>query len=299
MDLRHLRHFLAVAETLNYTRAAERLMMAASPLSRSIQQLEAELGGPLFARGTRKVELTALGEALIPHAEKTLADVDRLKREMRRRVLGHPEFRVGMRSVPTELVDAVVDDAIKQVRPDAMIRLYPLDSFPQLDQILNGRLALGLVNRPIDDGRLDYFPVLLERAGIALPDRPEYSTLTEVLPEHLAGLRLLVQQGVEPFGPQLREYRDAAADVAHLTTDIIGGLPMLVARGDSCCFTVVNPRAPWHRYLAGDGVVIKPLSGALPRGTTYIAWRVDRDTPDDLGPVLTAIRSRFAVPLDR
>ena len=65
-------------------------MMAASPLSRSIQQLEKELGGPLFVRGTRKVELTALGEALIPHAERTLADVERLKREMHHRVLGHP-----------------------------------------------------------------------------------------------------------------------------------------------------------------------------------------------------------------
>jgi DNA-binding transcriptional LysR family regulator len=298
MDLRHLRHFLAVAETLNYTRAAERLMMAASPLSRSIQQLEAELGGPLFARGTRKVELTALGEALIPHAERTLGDVDRLKREMHQRVLGHPEFRVGMRSVPTELIDAV-DEVIRQVEPQAMVRLDPLDSFPQMDQILNGRLALGMVNRPLDDGRLDYLPVLLERAGMALPDRPEYAALTEVLPEHLAGLRLLVQQGVEPFGPQLREYRDAAADVVHLTTDIIGGLPTLVARGGSCCLTIVNPQAPWHRYLAGDGVIIKPMSAALPSGTTYIAWRVDRDTADDLGPVLTALRSRFASPLSR
>jgi DNA-binding transcriptional LysR family regulator len=298
MDLRHLRHFLAVAETLNYTRAAERLMMAASPLSRSIQQLESELGGQLFARGTRKVELTALGEALIPHAEKTLGDVDRLKRDMHRRVLGHPEFRVGMRSVPTELVDAVID-VIRRWRPDAMIRLDALDSFPQLDQVLDGRLTLGLVNRRVDDGRLDYFPVLLERPGIALPNRPEYCALTEVLPEHLAGLRLLVQQGVEPFGPQLREYRDAAADVVHVTNDIIGGLHMLVARDGSCCLTVVNPSSPWHRYLAGDGVIIRPLSAALPRATTYIAWRIDRDVDDDLGPVLTAVRSRFASPLER
>ena len=53
-----------------------------------------------------------------------------------------------------------------------MIRLEPLDSFPQMDQILNGRLALGILNRLVDDSRLDYLPVLLERVGIALPDRP-------------------------------------------------------------------------------------------------------------------------------
>jgi DNA-binding transcriptional LysR family regulator len=299
MDLRHLRHFLAVAETLNYTRAAERLMMAASPLSRSIQQLEAELGGPLFARGTRKVELTALGEALIPHAERTLADVERLKREMRRRVLGQPEFRVGMRSVPQELIDAVVDDVIRRVEPDAVVRLEPLDSFPQLDQILNGQLALGILIRRADDARLDYIPILLEQVGIALPNRPEYANLTEVLPEHLAELRLLVQQGVEPFSSEMKEYRDAATDVIHVTPDILGGLPALIAHGDSCCFTVVNPGSPWHRHLAGDGVVIRPLAVDFPKGTTYLAWRVDRDTPDDLGPVLSAARSKFASPLDR
>ncbi|WP_166903438.1 LysR family transcriptional regulator [Mycobacterium sp. DL440] len=299
MDLRHLRYFLAVAETLNYTRAAERLMMAASPLSRSIQQLEAELGGPLFVRGTRKVELTALGEALIPHAERTLADVDRLKREMHHRVLGRPEFRVGMRSIPGELIDAVVDDVIRQVEPDALIRLDPLDSLPQLDQLLNGRLALGMINRLVDDARLDYIPILLEQAGIALPDRPEYARLTEVRPEHLTELRLLVQQSVEPFGTHLKEYLDAVTDVVHLTTAIIGGLPTLVARGDACCLTVANPRSPWHRYLAGEGVIIRPLPATFPKATTYLAWRVDRDAPDDLGPILAAARSRFAVPIDR
>jgi DNA-binding transcriptional LysR family regulator len=299
MDLRHLRHFLAVTETLNYTRAAERLMMAASPLSRSIQQLEKEVGGPLFVRGTRRVELTALGEALIPHAERTLADVDRLMREMDRRVLGQREFRVGMRSLPAELIDAVVDDVIKRVAADAVIRLEPLDSFPQMDQLLNGRLALGILNRRVDDARLDYIPILLEQVGIALPDRPEYSCLTEVRPEHLTELRLLVQQGLEPFSPLLREYRDAATDIVHVTTDIIGGLPTLISHGDSCCLTMVNPNAPWHRYLAGDGVIIRPLPAAFPKGTTYLAWRVDRDAPDDLGPVLSAARVKFASPLDR
>jgi DNA-binding transcriptional LysR family regulator len=299
MDLRHLRHFLAVAETLSYTRAAERLMMAASPLSRSIQQLEKELGGPLFVRGTRKVELTPLGDTLIPHAERTLADVDRLTREMHRRVLGQPEFRVGMRSVPAELIDAVLDDVIRRVAPGAVIRLEPLDSFPQMDQILNGRLALGIVNRRVDDTRLDYIPILLEQVGIALPDRPEYACLTEVRPEHLTELRLLVQQGLEPFSPLLREYRDAATDVVHVTTEIIGGLPTLISHGDSCCLTMVNPSAPWHRYLAGDGVIIRPLPAVFPKGTTYLAWRVDRDAPDDLGPVLGAARAKFVSPLER
>ena len=296
MELRNLRYFLAVAETLNFSRAAERLTMAASPLSRSIQQLEAELGGQLFARGTRKVELTRLGEALVPLARKTLADVDALKREMHRRVQGHPEFHVGMRSVPAEFVAEVTGDVILQVAPDARVRVEPLGSYAQTERILNGSLDLGLINRLTEDGRLEYLPVLVESVAMALPDRPRYARLDVVRPEDIADLRLLVQPGVELVGPVLAAYRDAAVDVVHIGSDVIGGLPTVIALGDSCCVAIANPGAPWHRYLSVDGVIIRPLPASVPQATTYLAWRGDRDTDNDLGPILSRARSRFASP---
>jgi DNA-binding transcriptional LysR family regulator len=68
----HLRYFVAVAEELNFTRAAERLHMATSPLSQRIRDLERELGAPLFLRNSRKVELTAAGERFLPAARDTI-----------------------------------------------------------------------------------------------------------------------------------------------------------------------------------------------------------------------------------
>ena len=72
MDLRRIRHFVVLAETLNFRRAAERLHMAQPPLTVSIQKLEAELGTKLFERGTQGVTLTAIGRTVLVEARKLL-----------------------------------------------------------------------------------------------------------------------------------------------------------------------------------------------------------------------------------
>jgi DNA-binding transcriptional LysR family regulator len=73
VELRQLRHFLALAEERSVTRAAKRELIVQSGLSNSLQALERELGTPLYVRGTRPVRLTAAGEALVGPARRTLA----------------------------------------------------------------------------------------------------------------------------------------------------------------------------------------------------------------------------------
>ncbi|MGH8807899.1 MAG: LysR family transcriptional regulator [Noviherbaspirillum sp.] len=72
MDLRRIRHFVVLAETLNFRRAAERLHMAQPPLTVSIQKLEAELGTKLFVRGSSGVTLTPSGQAALVEARRLL-----------------------------------------------------------------------------------------------------------------------------------------------------------------------------------------------------------------------------------
>src|SRR5215218_2216017 len=83
LDLRLLRHFVAVAEELHFTRAAARLYLAQQALSRDIARLERQLGVPLFTRTTRRVALTAEGERLLERAGELLALHDQTLQELR------------------------------------------------------------------------------------------------------------------------------------------------------------------------------------------------------------------------
>src|SRR3954451_263140 len=76
IELRQLRYFVAVAEELHFGRAAERLHMSQSPLSRAIRELERDLGLVLFVRATRRVELTPAGSLLLDGSRRALAEID-------------------------------------------------------------------------------------------------------------------------------------------------------------------------------------------------------------------------------
>jgi DNA-binding transcriptional LysR family regulator len=88
VELRHLRYFIAVAEELNFSRAAQRMHMAQPPLSAAIRQLERDVGVDLFVRTTREVKLTDAGRAFLQGARRTLADAERATEDAKRAAAG-------------------------------------------------------------------------------------------------------------------------------------------------------------------------------------------------------------------
>ncbi len=141
-ELRHLRYFAAVADELNFSRAARRLHMAQPPLSAAIRQLERELGVELFTRTSREVKLTEAGRAFLPGAQRTLAEADRAVQEARRAAEGEVgQLRVAYSwSVRFETLPAL-GRALRASRPS-------VDLLAQ--EMWNARMAPALASGSID-----------------------------------------------------------------------------------------------------------------------------------------------------
>lgn len=155
MDLDHLRTFLVVAERGSISRAAERLPLTQSAVSRQIQALERALGAPLFSRDGRRLRLTDAGRLLTANGPRILRAIAEAQeaidavQDVRR---GH--LRIGAAStIGTYLLPPALG-AFKQAHPGVDITLQIANKAQTLDRLLGGDIDLGFVGPPIDDREL-------------------------------------------------------------------------------------------------------------------------------------------------
>ena len=145
MELRHLRYFVGVGEEEHFGRAANRLHVAQPPLSRQIQDLERELGFPLFDRMPRGVRLTAAGRMFLNDARRILLDVDEAKRRAERIALGKAgTLRIGITTAISW--HGLVVNAFREFRrrqPDVELVLHHLNSVHQVKGVVSDRLDVG------------------------------------------------------------------------------------------------------------------------------------------------------------
>ncbi|MFF4394045.1 LysR family transcriptional regulator [Streptomyces sp. NPDC001480] len=253
MDSRLLRYFVAVAEELNFARAAERLGMSPPPLSRAIRQLETELGVTLLERTTHSVSLTAAGTVLLREARIALDALEAAGRRARRAAAPEPKLVLAVKADGDGglLEPILARFAAEPAAVPVAVRLCGWQEQPQL--LRRGEADAALVFEPFDRTGLD---------AETLADEPRVVALAAGHP--LAARDrpvVLADLGLRPGDVHrfIDETRGVGRDLAQLLT--------LVGLGD---LTPLLPASVAARYPR-PGVVYRPVQDAPPV-VFAIAW---------------------------
>lgn len=171
VELRHLRYFVAVAEELSFTRAAERLHIAQPPLSTQIRNLERELGVALFDRSRRQVALTDAGELLLEESRRLLTQIEQALSATRTAGVGEAG-RLTIGFIPSASTSTLPGHlrAFRRRHPGVELFLRELPPDELAAQLHAGALDLCFLYLPFDDPRLEQVVVARERLVAALPE---------------------------------------------------------------------------------------------------------------------------------
>jgi DNA-binding transcriptional LysR family regulator len=171
MELRHLRHFVVVAEEGHITRAAERLGMQQPPLSQRIKAIETELDVQLFRRKARGVELTEAGRVFLDRARATLAQYDGAFEATRSAARGE-QGRLCVGVVPTTPFHPFVPGAIRAFRAAFPLVSLTLDEClgkEALERLRDEQMDVAFLRAPVEPQSLVVNPLLVEPMVVALP----------------------------------------------------------------------------------------------------------------------------------
>jgi len=276
-ELRHLRYFVAVAEELNFSRAARRLRMAQPPLSVAIRQLEQELGTRLFERSSREVRLTEAGSAFLPGARRTLADAEAAVVAARRAGSGEVgSLRVGHNwSSRFETLPAL-GQAFTSRHPDVELLT---------EEMRPNRMAAALRSGTIDVALALYPDIVAEFSFQLVRKEPVVAVLSTSHPQAKAdtiGLAALADDFLlfpREVAPRLHDYYVSLCRRA-------GFEPRLGGDSSRTRWTIgtwdASTTALFPQSVAKDlpdGVVAIPIDEPLGILETYVLWRTDDQSP--------------------
>jgi DNA-binding transcriptional LysR family regulator len=261
-----MRYFVAVAEELNFTRAAERLHLAPQAVSATVRQLEAALGVQLLERTTRKVELTDAGAVLLREARRTLRQADHAVAAVRRAAAGESgRLTIGFLSSTTHYVMPPVLRAFRDRCPGVELQAEDVTIADLVAGVRHGRLDAGITRPPlVDDGELVAETVLTEPVAAVLPADHPLATRRSVRLAELAGERWVLTE--RSTWPPWHEKYDADFRRA-------GFEPRVVQRG-------TNVQNLLALVAAGVGITRLPLSARTLRTSGVAFVPLDGDAAE-------------------
>ena len=279
VELRHLRYFVAVAEELNFSRAAERLHIAQPALSAQIRSLEAQLGTPLFVRTTRKVELTAAGAMLLEDAREVLALADATVAKLQAAVRGERgELRIGFAAHGAGEVGVEILRRFADEHPSIQTELIAAASLEELQSQVRDRAT---------DVAFVWLPLLYEEleAEVVVAE----PTLAVLHPDHPLAAGKEVRQAQLADHPIVAPWDELPEPFVHAwfgTARPAGradGDPHAVSVDESLAFVsrgiaIYCVPESASRFYGRPDVVFRPIVDAGPVESA-VAWRRDSPSP--------------------
>lgn len=291
MEIRHLRCFLAVAEELHFARAAERLHIEQSPLSRAIKELEEELGVVLFARTTRSTKLTRAGKLFLEHVPRVFTALQQARDSVRAAANGfHGQLRIALSDgiTPSRLPTLLA--LCRQEEPEVEIRLSEVLLSQQIKGLHDDLYDVGFAQSDeVGDG-IVASPVWSDALMVAVPARHPLLTHKRIPLEELLRYPLVL------CDPQVCEghARQVERVLRRAETE-----PLIAERVASCDLMMALVSAGFALGLTGashiatsreSGVVARPLAVRVPPLTTYLL-RPAGETSDELARFIERVQA--------
>jgi len=282
MELRHLRYFLAVAEALNFTKAAALLRVAQPALSRRVQDLEDEIGVDLLKRSPRGVVLTAEGKLFLDKTRHILKLADESVEQVRALARGEEgELHMGYAPAPTVEILPPALAAFQKAFPRVRVLLHDFSEQELIDGLRNGRLELALMPRGAGP----------QSVGLEFETLRSYPICVAVAPTHrFARLKTITLEMVATeamIGFNRKDYPEYYVGLDRIF-EPLGIKPRVVVECDSSSSLIteietgrgVAIASPVLRHASGKRLLYRPLTGT----TEVLSVGIARATKGDVTP---------------
>ena len=279
MELRHFRYFLAVAEALNFTKAAALLRVAQPALSRRVQDLEDEIGVDLLKRSPRGVVLTAEGKLFLDKTRHILKLADESVEQVRALARGEEgELHMGYAPAPTVEILPPALAAFQKAFPRVRVLLHDFSEQELIDGLRNGRLELALMPRCAGP----------QSVGLEFETLRSYPICVAVAPTHrFARLKTITLEMVATeamIGFNRKDYPEYYVGLDRIF-EPLGIKPRVVVECDSSSSLIteietgrgVAIASPVLRHASGKRLLYRPLTGTIEMLSVGIARAMKGD----------------------
>ena len=278
MELRHLRYFVAVAETQSLTLAAKSKLHTSQPsLSRQIRDLEVEIGAPLMTRTARGVDLTPSGKAFLGHARAVLSQVDAAAEAARR--VAHPAKPCFTMGFLTGHELTWMPEALRILRnelPNIDVMISSQSSPLLADGLSKGKIDAAFLRREIGVPELAFRLLVKEPLMVILPTDHHLAALTTISPRDLVGETFVA---VSDTAPVLRKIIDnylkrSGVNItpAHEADHVTMGLSLIVStRG-------VGLLPAYAQNFLPSSVTSRPLKGYTPTVDLVLGYKKSNES---------------------